>query len=47
MRHHGKVDRDEVLRSDYSFTEKVFKKKIISRKKGKEGDKICIINSLL
>ena len=31
MRYYGKVDKDQVSHSDYSFTENVFKKKIVSR----------------
>ena len=46
MRHYGKVDKDQVPHSNYSFTEKVFKEKI-GTKKEKQGSKICIINSLL
>ena len=46
MRHHGKVDKDQVPHLDYSFTEKVFKKKI-DKKKENEGSKVCIINILL
>ena len=42
MRHHGKVDKDQVPHSDYSFTEKVFKKKMIKKKENK-GSKVCII----
>ena len=45
MRHHGKVDKDQIPHSDYSFTEKVFKKTIVKKKN--QGSKICIINSLL
>ena len=33
IRHYGKVDKDQVSHSDYLFTEKVFKKKIVSRKR--------------
>ena len=33
MIHHGKVDKDQVSHSDYSFTEKVFKKKSVKKKK--------------
>ena len=32
MRHFCKVDKDQVPHSDYSFTEKVFKKKIGTKK---------------
>ena len=32
MRHYGKVDKYQVPHSDYSFTERVFKKKIVSKK---------------
>ena len=45
MIHHGKVDKDQVSHSDYSFTEKVFKKKSVKKKE--KINKICIINSLL
>ena len=33
MRHYGKVDKDQVQHSNYSFTEKIFKKKIGLEKK--------------
>ena len=46
LRYYGKVDKDHVPPSDYSFTENVFKKKI-DTKKEIQGSKICIINSLL
>ena len=36
MRHYGKVDKDQVPYSDSSFTEKVFKKTIGTKKKSKE-----------
>ena len=47
MRHYGKVDKDQVPHSDYSFTEKVFKKKKIQEKEKKARDKIYSINNTL
>ena len=44
MRHYGKVDKDQVPHSDYSFTEKVFKKKIVSKKKSKQEIKYALLN---
>ena len=47
MRHYGKDDKDQVPHSDYSFTEKLFKKKIVSRKRKKARITIYSINTLL
>ena len=35
MRHNGKFDKNQVPHSDYSLTEKVFKKKCFKKKKTK------------
>ena len=32
MRHNGKVEKDQVAHLDFTFSEKLYKKKIISRK---------------
>ena len=33
MRHHGKVEKDQVAHSDFTFIEKIYKKKTVSRKR--------------
>ena len=47
MRHNGKVEKDQVVDSDFTFIEKINKKKTVSRKRKKSRKKIYSFNTLL
>ena len=47
MRHNGKVEKDQVAHSDFSFTENYIKRKLYQEKEKKTGNKIYSFNTLL